>query len=100
MCGIFGFLTRTTNDIPPHDVLIRMRDTLVHRGPDDSGEYLRPLDPQGPFVFLGHRRMSITERSISNASTECLPSPSGTRGNNASSSRGTAWERSLFITAY
>ena len=63
MCGIIGFLTRKANDIPSHEVLIRMRDTLVHRGPDDSGEYLRSLDPQGPFVFLGHRRLSIIDLS-------------------------------------
>src|SRR5512139_3234541 len=63
MCGIVGFLTRKASDIPSHEVLIGMRDTLVHRGPDDSGEYLRPLDPHGPFVFLGHRRLSIIDLS-------------------------------------
>ena len=63
MCGIVGFLTRKANDIPSHEVLIGMRDALIHRGPDDSGEYLRPLDPQGPFVFLGHRRLSIIDLS-------------------------------------
>ena len=38
-----------------------MRDVLIHRGPDDTGEYIRPLDKKGPFVFLGHRRLSIID---------------------------------------
>ena len=40
-----------------------MREILVHRGPDDLGEYIRPLDDQGPFVFFGHRRLSIIDLS-------------------------------------
>ena len=38
-----------------------MRDILIHRGPDDLGEYIRPLDERGPFVFFGHRRLSIID---------------------------------------
>ncbi len=38
-----------------------MRDVLTHRGPDDAGEYTRPLDDKRPFVFLGHRRLSIID---------------------------------------
>jgi asparagine synthase (glutamine-hydrolysing) len=63
MCGIVGFLTSKVSDIPGYDILRRMRDILVHRGPDDLGEYIRPLDNQGPFVFFGHRRLSIIDLS-------------------------------------
>jgi asparagine synthase (glutamine-hydrolysing) len=63
MCGIVGFLTSKISDIPDYEILRRMRETLAHRGPDDSGEYIRPLDGQGPFVFFGHRRLSIIDLS-------------------------------------
>jgi asparagine synthase (glutamine-hydrolysing) len=61
MCGIVGFLTSKATNVPEYDVLQKMRDILIHRGPDDYGEYLRPLDEKGPFVFLGHRRLSIID---------------------------------------
>jgi asparagine synthase (glutamine-hydrolysing) len=61
MCGIVGFLTSKRFDIPDYEILRRMRDLLVHRGPDDCGEYFRPLDHVGPFVFFGHRRLSIID---------------------------------------
>jgi asparagine synthase (glutamine-hydrolysing) len=61
MCGIVGFLSSKPSDIPEYEILRKMRETLVHRGPDDFGEYIRPLDNQGPFVFLGHRRLSIID---------------------------------------
>ena len=63
MCGIVGFLTLREVDIPDYEVLRRMRESLAHRGPDDRGEYFRPLDDKGPFVFLGHRRLSIIDLS-------------------------------------
>ena len=61
MCGIAGFLTLKVSDIPDYEILRRMREILAHRGPDDLGEYIRPLDDQGPFVFFGHRRLSIID---------------------------------------
>jgi asparagine synthase (glutamine-hydrolysing) len=61
MCGIVGFLTSKAADIPGYEILKRMRDVLIHRGPDDLGEYIRPLDDKGPFVFFGHRRLSIID---------------------------------------
>ncbi len=63
MCGIVGFLTLKVSDIPDYEILRRMREILAHRGPDDLGEYIRPLDDQGPFVFFGHRRLSIIDLS-------------------------------------
>ena len=61
MCGIVGFITPKANDIPDYGMLRRMRESLSHRGPDDKGEYIRPIDDGGPFVFLGHRRLSIID---------------------------------------
>jgi asparagine synthase (glutamine-hydrolysing) len=61
MCGIIGFLTSRAQNIPDYVVLRGMRESLFHRGPDDSGEYIRALDEGGPFVFFGHRRLSIID---------------------------------------
>jgi len=61
MCGIVGFLTSNPSDIPDHQILQRMRDLLTHRGPDDQGEHIRSLNEKGPFLFLGHRRLSIID---------------------------------------
>jgi len=63
MCGIIGFLTSRAQNIPDYGVLREMRESLFHRGPDDMGEYIRPLDERAPFVFLGHRRLSIIDLS-------------------------------------
>lgn len=48
MCGIYGFVG--LND---SQVLKRMGDALVHRGPDDRGEYI------GDSASLGNTRLSI-----------------------------------------
>jgi len=63
MCGIVGFLTSKVPNIPSFEILRGMRDVLVHRGPNESGEYIRSLNDRGPFVFLGHRRLSIIDLS-------------------------------------
>ncbi|HUL29069.1 MAG TPA: asparagine synthase (glutamine-hydrolyzing) [Thermodesulfobacteriota bacterium] len=63
MCGIVGFLTSRAQNIPNYEVLTGMRESLFHRGPDDFGEYIRTIDERGPFVFLGHRRLSIIDLS-------------------------------------
>src|SRR4030042_5518817 len=63
MCGIVGFLTSKVPNIPSFETLRGMRETLVHRGPDDMGEYIRPFQEGGPFVFFGHRRLSIIDLS-------------------------------------
>ena len=57
MCGIVGiFDTRELTPIDRH-LLIQMRDTLQHRGPDDAGSYF------APGIGLGHRRLSIIDLS-------------------------------------
>jgi asparagine synthase (glutamine-hydrolysing) len=59
MCGIVGIL-RADGAPVSGSLLDEMRDSLVHRGPDDAGTYLK-----GP-VGLGARRLSVLD-----------PTPSG-----------------------
>src|SRR4051812_18098583 len=56
MCGICGFAvpSRSTRVLSA-DALLRMRDVLVHRGPDDAGVF---IDEK---IGLGHRRLSIVD---------------------------------------
>lgn len=54
MCGIIGVLSNRPVE-PRHAVA--MRDSLVHRGPDDQGLWLAP-DAQ---VCLGFRRLAIVD---------------------------------------
>jgi len=60
MCGIVGIWERDGK--VDAGVLESMRDSLTHRGPDDSGVFI----DAGGQVGLGHRRLSILD-----------PSPSG-----------------------
>ncbi len=56
MCGICGIAApQKLNRRISESELIRMRDTLVHRGPDDGGLYI-----EGG-IGLGHRRLSIVD---------------------------------------
>jgi asparagine synthase (glutamine-hydrolysing) len=59
MCGIAGFidLTKQTSN----EVLIGMRDSLTHRGPDAGGEYFLASDDFS--LGLAHRRLSIIDTS-------------------------------------
>jgi len=59
MCGINGILDwRHPVD---SKMLIGMRETLLHRGPDDAGLWIRHTGP--PFVGFGHCRLSIIDLS-------------------------------------
>lgn len=55
MCGICGFVASQPNLALSEDVLCAMRDTMVHRGPDDCGLYV------DTHAGLGHRRLSIVD---------------------------------------
>ncbi|MGE5516517.1 MAG: asparagine synthase (glutamine-hydrolyzing) [Bacteroidota bacterium] len=59
MCGLAGFLD-IGSDTPDRERVVRaMADTLVHRGPDDSGVWV----DDAARVALGHRRLSILDLS-------------------------------------
>ena len=57
MCGIVGFAA--TSPLSPCKALSVARDTLLHRGPDDAGEWWS----QDGRVGLAHRRLSIFDIS-------------------------------------
>lgn len=58
MCRIVGYINKSKKSLSKN-VLIEMRDTLIHGGPDDAGVY---YDAN---VALGHRRLSILDLSFS-----------------------------------
>lgn len=72
MCGIAGILG--LNDAFPvgEDVVVRMRETLVHRGPDDCGAWHTAEDR----VALAHRRLSIVD--LSQAGRQPMPNEDAT----------------------
>ena len=53
MCGIAGVLYKDGTRKVDKDILVSMRDTMVHRGPDDAGIYISDN------IGLAHRRLSI-----------------------------------------
>jgi asparagine synthase (glutamine-hydrolysing) len=57
MCGIAGILSLTPGARVPREALDVMAAQLVHRGPDDAGQY---VDPQGRCGFA-FRRLSIID---------------------------------------
>jgi asparagine synthase (glutamine-hydrolysing) len=60
MCGIVGFLVPDgiEDPSPAQDLVTRMRDRLVHRGPDDGDNW---VDSAG--IAFGFRRLSIIDLS-------------------------------------
>ena len=61
MCGICGIVTPSGSTRRVDRALVeRMRDTLVHRGPDGAGIFFEGRD-DGGVVGLGHRRLSIVD---------------------------------------
>ena len=59
MCGICGFYTK--NEYDP-SVVKTMNDSLMYRGPDDSGEIIY-RDASGHQIAMGHRRLSVMDLS-------------------------------------
>jgi asparagine synthase (glutamine-hydrolysing) len=53
MCGIAGIIDLTGNRTFADDVIHRMTQAIIHRGPDEEGYFQRPG------VALGSRRLSI-----------------------------------------
>src|SRR5262249_61250776 len=57
MCGIAGVFEFERRTDIPRELIQRMTQTIVHRGPDDDGVFL------GPGIGLGFRRLSIIDVS-------------------------------------
>jgi asparagine synthase (glutamine-hydrolysing) len=55
MCGICGIFEYERRENISEDVVHRMNQTMIHRGPDDGGVFV------GPGIGLGHRRLSIID---------------------------------------
>ncbi|MDI1323126.1 MAG: asparagine synthase (glutamine-hydrolyzing) [Algoriphagus sp.] len=68
MCGIAGFWNKNNNQASA-DQLIRMRDSMFHRGPDAGGEYIEDD------IAFGHRRLSILD--LSEGANQPFISPCG-----------------------
>lgn len=59
MCGIVGTYKPTGSPVCDDETLVRMRDKMIHRGPDGAGLW-RARDGS---VAFGHRRLSIIDLS-------------------------------------
>ena len=57
MCGICGIVNFNRNDTINPEILVEMRDVMIHRGPDDEGLYINQN------VGFGFRRLSIVDIS-------------------------------------
>ena len=57
MCGICGIVYHDQNRAIEQDMMVRMKDIITHRGPDDDGLYIKGN------VGLGFRRLSIVDLS-------------------------------------
>lgn len=68
MCGIVGALAFNGSNFTITEPYInRMRDTMVHRGPDGAGTWVAPDGRIG----LGHRRLSIIDLSTAAGQPMC-----------------------------
>lgn len=59
MCGVVGIFAYGKNGAVSSSVLGRMRDTMMHRGPDGGASWIS----EDGTVGLGHRRLSIVDLS-------------------------------------
>ncbi len=59
MCGITGVFNYKNTSPVDRDVLLGMRDVMVHRGPDGGGDWMS----QDGRIAFGHRRLSIIDLS-------------------------------------
>jgi asparagine synthase (glutamine-hydrolysing) len=59
MCGIVGIFNHSREQRVSEKTLLRMRDSMAHRGPDDCGVYVNADGRLG----LAHRRLSIIDLS-------------------------------------
>jgi asparagine synthase (glutamine-hydrolysing) len=60
MCGICGIYEYGANEPAiTADLIVRMRDTMIHRGPDDAGVHVS----EDRRIGLGNRRLAIVDLS-------------------------------------
>jgi asparagine synthase (glutamine-hydrolysing) len=71
MCGLVGCLSYSDRFRVTAPYLDRMRDTMVHRGPDGEGTWISADGAVG----LGHRRLSIID--LSDAASQPMASDDG-----------------------
>jgi len=57
VCGLTGIFDTQSKREVDRDLLVRMNESLFHRGPDEGGIHT------APGLGLGHRRLSIIDRS-------------------------------------
>lgn len=60
MCGVCGFYTKQNESL---ENLIKMNNTMIHRGPDDHGEEIFNCHENGYNIGIAHRRLSIHDLS-------------------------------------
>ena len=65
MCGISGLV-----NCGDREILARMTSVQAHRGPDDAGLWEQRF-PDGSYVGLGNRRLSIIDLSPSGHMPMC-----------------------------
>lgn len=58
MCGICGYISKNRLD---DSILRTMRDTMVHRGPNDEGVW--QIKGSSGYIGLAHRRLSVIDLS-------------------------------------
>ena len=57
MCGIAGWLSTSSGDPVSEEILDRMRESMIHRGPDGAGTWVSPARQVG----LAFRRLAIID---------------------------------------
>jgi asparagine synthase (glutamine-hydrolysing) len=67
MCGIAGIVNFGNRSPVDESALVRMRDAMIHRGPDGAGLWLSPNKAVG----FAHRRLSIIDLSAAAAQPMC-----------------------------
>jgi len=67
MCGIVGIFNFQKKSKVNEPLLVKMRDEMIHRGPDDCGLWIS----DDGFTGLAHRRLSIIDLSYSAAQPMC-----------------------------
>ncbi len=55
MCGLVGYISLYGNCSVDQEIVVKMTDTLVHRGPDSCGYFIEPN------IGIGFRRLSIID---------------------------------------